>query len=514
MTLFDASGTAAGVGTVSVTATLRATGAALLAGLGGVAFTATAFHPASLLIVGAGDVAPAARSAHAAAADIGASAHAYFKGQVPHVASAALGGSSALAAPTKATYAASAPMAGSSVFTLDHFTISATITGQGQVSAGATVHEPAAAALVGSSNTAANARVAHEASAHLAGSSFLGVPVYNVTGVAAGSGTVTGNAFLRLAALGDAVGSGDAHLGAGHLTRGAAAQLGGAATLVVNPLVVREIIMGGQTSGTGTLYDTLISEVSGTAAGSATVTASAFAIRAAAGFTAGKGALAFSEPLPMIGVGNIVAFAEILRVPPPFCGPICGCDRCCGRREEECGECRGWHFDRHHNAAWWWQCRECWERHAWHRRDEERRRHHEGHEWSRQPNPEGLIGDFRWNQTFGRGDLEICLKDRQGNQRGPVFIGYTMFMVSSTGILHQVGPTDRKPAQADVGKFYVTGTAGENGQPGCWAVRWRYQRTYSEPIIEQLQQFRVVDAVLDCDRPDHVRRHCKYGWDL
>jgi hypothetical protein len=104
--------------------------------------------------------------------------------------------------------------------------------------------------------------------------------------------------------------------------------------------------------------------------------------------------------------------------------------------------------------------------------------------------------------------------DRWGNQRGPVFIGYTMFMVSSTGILHQVGPTDRKPAKADVGKFYVTGTAGENGQPGCWAVRWRYQKTYSEPIVERLVQFRVVDAVLDCARPDPVPRHCKYGWDL
>jgi hypothetical protein len=142
-------------------------------------------------------------------------------------------------------------------------------------------------------------------------------------------------------------------------------------------------------------------------------------------------------------------------------------------------------------------------------------RHH--HEWRRSPNPGGLIGSFRWNQILGRGDLEICITDRWGNQRGPVFIGYTMFTVSTTGIMHQVGPTDRKPAQADVGKYYVTGTAGENGQPGCWAIRWRYQKTYGEPIYEQIQQFRVLDAVLDCarpDHPDHLRRHCKYGWDL
>jgi hypothetical protein len=126
------------------------------------------------------------------------------------------------------------------------------------------------------------------------------------------------------------------------------------------------------------------------------------------------------------------------------------------------------------------------------------------------------VGDFRWNQTFGKGDLEICLTDPQGNQQGPFFIGYTLFIVYPTGVLHQVGPTNRKPAQADVGKFYVTGTAGENGQPGCWAVLWRYQRTYAEPIVEELVQFRVLDGVLDCERqePSHIRRHCKFGWDL
>ncbi len=152
-----------------------------------------------------------------------------------------------------------------------------------------------------------------------------------------------------------------------------------------------------------------------------------------------------------VGIGNIVAFAQILTVPPPICQPS---------------------------------------------------------------EPNRVIAPFRWNQTFGRGDLEICLKDRTGNQRGPVFIGYTMYIVTPTGIMHQVGPLNRKPAQSDVGKFYVTGTAGENGQPGCWAVKWQYQMTYSVPVQESIVQFRVLDAVLDCDRPDHVRRHCKYGWDL
>jgi hypothetical protein len=91
-----------------------------------------------------------------------------------------------------------------------------------------------------------------------------------------------------------------------------------------------------------------------------------------------------------------------------------------------------------------------------------------------------------------------------------------MYMVSTTGIKHRVGPQDRAPANVSVGRYYVTGTAGENGQPGCWAVVWRYQKTYSEPSVEKLVQFRVVDAVLAGDRHgnEKMRRHCKYGWDI
>ncbi len=229
----------------------------------------------------------------------------------------------------------------------------------------------------------------------------------------------------------------------------------------------------------------------------------------------GSGTLTWSGPGLIQGYGTIVGYLAFARVPPPICQPICGCDSCCGRREETCEECFQWHRRHFHCEAWWWQCRDCWRRHAEHRRGFDFDHGHEGpheHEWTKDPTRP--MGQFRWNQTFGKGDLEICLRDRWGNQRGPVFIGYTMYVVTSTGVLHQVGPTDRKPAKADVGKFYVTGTAGENGQPGCWAVKWRYQRTYSEPMIEQVQQFRVLDAVLDCDRPDPVRRHCKYGWDL
>lgn len=535
MTLFDASGTAAGTGTLTATSVYRAAGSALLAGSGSLTAQVPMLHVAQAHLVGLGIVAPGARVAHQAGTHIVGAVQGVFRARGVHNAVAPIGGVGTIAAPATADYAAAADLPGASNFSVDHFIASASIGGSSSLLATATGQIEATAALLGQAATALAPVVQHEASALLAGSSNLSAPITVASGIAAGVGDLLATTTLLAAVKGDAVGESQVHLGPGEFIHWAQAVLHGQAGFSVGT-VVREIIVGGRASGVGDITDGFLVLGQGTAPGVGNATASAFRLVNASGFTSGHSSLLFSEPLPMIGVGNIVAFADILTYPPPYCGPICGCERCCGRREEHCDRCHEWHERFHHTGQQpapggpdddhhykncerpcWWQCRDCWFRHAEHRRFEEEERHrheHEHREWSREPNPHGLIGEFRWNQTFGKGDLEICIKDRFGNQRGPVFIGYTMFMVSSTGILHQTGPTDRKPAQADVGKFYVTGTAGENGQPGCWAVRWRYQRTYGEPVYEQLQQFRVVDAVLDCDRPDHVRRHCKYGWDL
>ncbi len=272
--------------------------------------------------------------------------------------------------------------------------------------------------------------------------------------------------------------------------------------------VITALLCSATVSGRGQL---LIGQrlVSGTVTGAGVLEALSFIrILPLGGATYGLGQLTWSGPGLLEGSGVLTGVLLWAQVPPPICGPICGCGSCCGRREEECPECWAWHDQHHHQEAFWWQCRGCWERHSWHRRSEE---HHRG--WA-EANPQGLIPNFKWNQTFGRGDLEVCFQDNTGNPASPFFVGYTMYTVSSTGVLHRAGPLDRKPAKADVGKFYVTGTAGENGQPGCWAVKWRYQMTYSSPIVEQLVQFRVLDAVLDCNHRDDVRRQCKYGWDL
>lgn len=343
------------------------------------------------------------------------------------------------------------------------------------------------------------------------------MPLYDLSGTAAGAGSAIGNAGLIHYVSGTGAGAGSGSFGPGMTVHHVGAPLVGEGAFdITQPVQV--MIFSGRVYGQGSFTDTTTIALMGTATGSSDVMGTAGHFIGLSGASYGHGSFDVSIPEPIFGVGTLVGFADVLRVPPPLCGPLCGCHRCCGRSETDCHDCEEYHRTHNHQGVpWWWQCFECWERHAFHGRGfwiHDRHKHHR--EWTRRPNPEGLIPDFRWNHTFGKGDLEICIHDRQGNQRGPVFIGYTMFMVSSTGVKHQVGPTDRKPAKADVGKFYVTGTAGENGQPGCWAIRWRYQRTYSDPITEQLMQFRVVDAVLAGDRDDHrhgFRRHHKYGWD-
>lgn len=121
---------------------------------------------------------------------------------------------------------------------------------------------------------------------------------------------------------------------------------------------------------------------------------------------------------------------------------------------------------------------------------------------------------FRWGHTFTRGGLTFKIRDGRGNPLGPVCVSYTLFqMQRGCQTLKQIGPSNRKPVQTSVGCYYVTGTAGECGQPGLWAVKWRYQRTYADPVVEKTCYFQVVDSV-NCPIPgDTLDRNCKYGWD-
>jgi hypothetical protein len=118
---------------------------------------------------------------------------------------------------------------------------------------------------------------------------------------------------------------------------------------------------------------------------------------------------------------------------------------------------------------------------------------------------------FRYLHVFQRGDLPIYVF----NATGPVVperIVFTVYFVRPGGALKQVGPPRRTPVAGMEGEFYATGRAGESDQPGCWMIRWEFQRTLSEAVQTKDMYFQVLDAVLANDPRDTTPRCRKYGW--
>lgn len=118
---------------------------------------------------------------------------------------------------------------------------------------------------------------------------------------------------------------------------------------------------------------------------------------------------------------------------------------------------------------------------------------------------------FRYLQWFQRGDLPVYICDRAGPV-SPVWVRFTMYQVLPCGARKVVGPNRRVPVQGEVGEFYVTGRAGETGQPGNWVVLWEYRRNLQSATQSKEMEFQVLDAVLAADPRDVTVRHRKYGW--
>jgi hypothetical protein len=128
-----------------------------------------------------------------------------------------------------------------------------------------------------------------------------------------------------------------------------------------------------------------------------------------------------------------------------------------------------------------------------------------------QPQPVGPVKIFRYLQTLSRGDLCIRLSDQQG-QFSPAVVYYTLFRISGSGAPLQVGGRKKAVKGPDVGEFYVTGNAGEQGQPGQWVVKWEFQRTYLSSLQTIEQRFQVVDAVAVSGQAVPGRT-VKFGWE-
>jgi len=120
-------------------------------------------------------------------------------------------------------------------------------------------------------------------------------------------------------------------------------------------------------------------------------------------------------------------------------------------------------------------------------------------------------GMFKPGHVFQRGDLPIWISDLAGNPFGPAVITYTLYHYEA-GCPDpiQAGAADRRPVNAGLGEYYVSGIAGEFGQPGDWFVRWTYQETLDSPETEDIYPFKVFDSsqVDPC-----CTSTAKFGWD-
>lgn len=125
------------------------------------------------------------------------------------------------------------------------------------------------------------------------------------------------------------------------------------------------------------------------------------------------------------------------------------------------------------------------------------------------------VPTLRWGQTLGVGDLMLAIRDLAGNPFAPIIVLYRLYQVLPGGGLLPVGDPNRRPAKCGkrLGVYYVTGIAGDCGQPGDWVVEWRWQRSTFAPTQMERRPFKVLDAVLDTSTPDGTCRVNKYGWD-
>ena len=190
---------------------------------------------------------------------------------------------------------------------------------------------------------------------------------------------------------------------------------------------VTTLLCSGVATGKGELF---VGDrtLSGLITGSSTLTTTIVRVISLDPVLYGFGDFFWSGPLPSYGEGFLRGFFEVVRVPRPVCPPPC-------------------------------------------------------------------VKRFQYNQTLGRGDLEIRITTTSGLPFGPVSVTFTFYQVMKGGQRMLVGPPDRRPVpdlrEGQPGRYYVTGTAGELGQPGEWVCVWRYRRNWGQPEEQVEEHFRV-----------------------
>jgi len=245
------------------------------------------------------------------------------------------------------------------------------------------------------------------------------MPLYDIDGTATGAATVDGSPSLTLDIVDPITGSSS-----------------------VTGDTVSTFNVSGYVVGSGELIDGSLKDLAGSTVGGSNVAGDVMAWMGIKGFIQGSARVALSQPRPIVGVGVVTGYLDVVHVPPPLCATP----------------------------------------------------------------TVSLV--FRWGHTFTMGDI---LYQVPGGV-DPVWICYSMYQMQTGCALKRIGPANRQPVKSKPGCYYVTGTAGECGQPGLWAVRWRWQRSYSDPVVEELCYFQVVDAISSPVPGDTLTRYCKIGW--
>jgi len=119
---------------------------------------------------------------------------------------------------------------------------------------------------------------------------------------------------------------------------------------------------------------------------------------------------------------------------------------------------------------------------------------------------------FKWMQLFQRGDLALFLQDGKLVPSDVSLIFFALYQVKGQSRVPR-GPQRRTPAKGALGEYYVTGLAGESGQPGDWIIVWTYQAEPGDPLVNVEYPFKVVDSVVSEVSNSLLVRKRKYGWD-
>lgn len=124
--------------------------------------------------------------------------------------------------------------------------------------------------------------------------------------------------------------------------------------------------------------------------------------------------------------------------------------------------------------------------------------------------PKSSPGIFAFGYVFQRGDLPIYITDPAGNPASPAVINYTLFAYpKGSACAFQTGPANRTPVSAGVGSFYVSGVAGECGQPGRWYVQWNWAESVNSPMNQDTFGFVIFDSALGFKPSGNSS---KFGW--